>query len=138
LKGYLEGLDIRALGERYLETCSDDEFDLRVIKSTLTWIRAGLKLVAKRFGKASYARAIMLNPEQLKAVKSNVPSLEEFREERDPYEMYSEEDLIELFRKHIQIREMIKSTTATRDSEKGRRMHCHGCKRWPFRSYAQR
>lgn len=97
LKGYLEGLEIRALGERYLETCSDDEFDLRVIKSTLTWIRTELKLVAKRFGKASYARAIMLNPEQLKTVKSNVPSLEEFREERDPYEMYSEEDLIELF-----------------------------------------
>ncbi|MEB0032289.1 phage integrase family protein [Undibacterium sp. RTI2.1] len=99
LKGYLEGLDLGKIAKQYLENFSEDDhsIDLRVARSTLDWIRAELKLVAKRFGKSSMARVIMINPEQLVTVAAKIPTLEQFREERDPYEMYSESDLIELF-----------------------------------------
>ncbi|MET3120181.1 site-specific recombinase XerD [Undibacterium sp. GrIS 1.8] len=99
LKGYLEGIELGKLAISYLENFSEDDqsIDLRVARSTLDWIRFELKLVAKRFGKSSMARVIMINPDQLVTVATKIPSLEDFREERDPYEMYSEADLIELF-----------------------------------------
>ena len=103
LKGYLEGLDLRDLAWRYLETCDEEDVDLRVVFTSLAWIRHDLKLVAKRHGKASMARAIMLNPEQLVTPVSKIPSLDQFREEVDPDDMFSESELIELFQEQYSI-----------------------------------
>lgn len=97
LKAYLEGLDLRQLAARYLETVDDDATDMRVIKSTLGWIRGELRLVAMRNGKAAHGRAIMIDPELLVVQPNRLPSLDAFREEYDPDEALSEKELIEAF-----------------------------------------
>lgn len=98
LRGYLDGLDLRALAERYLDIEDAARGDLRVAKSTLKWIQEQLAVVAKRMGKPSIGRAVRIAPETLRAAPASaVPSLEEFREERDPHDMYSEAELLELF-----------------------------------------
>jgi site-specific recombinase XerD len=98
LRGYLEGLDLGAMAERYLETAIAPDPDLRVAKSTLKWIREQLMVVARRSGRFPDARLIMINPDRLRAVhQRHLPTLEQFREDRDPYEMYPESELIKLF-----------------------------------------
>jgi site-specific recombinase XerD len=102
-RGYLDGLDLRTLSRRYLETTEDPgsegtDMDLRVAKSMLKWVRDQLMVAARRTGNASGGRLIRLPPEALRVkYGSHVPTLEEFREERDPYEAYTEQELIELF-----------------------------------------
>lgn len=100
-RGYLDGLDIRTLSRRYLETTPDDEdseMDLRVAKSMVKWIRDQLTVTARRTGNTSAAKLLRVAPEALRiSYAPNVPSLDEFREERDPHEMFSEQDLIDLF-----------------------------------------
>lgn len=98
LRGYLDGLDLRDLADRYLDIDDAARADLRVAKSTLKWIQEQLTFVAKRMGKPSIGRAVRIEPEKLRAAPAaNIPTLEEFREERDPEEMYSEAELLELF-----------------------------------------
>ncbi|MBK4738645.1 tyrosine-type recombinase/integrase [Noviherbaspirillum pedocola] len=99
-RGYLDGISLRALADRYLETTEDlggeGELDLRVAKSMLKWIRGQLMVAAKRTG--SNARLIRLPPEALRVTYgAHVPTLEAFREERDPYETFTEQELIDLF-----------------------------------------
>lgn len=114
-RGYLDGLDLAKLAHRYLEnapTQTDEEataMDLRVAQSSVKWVRDQLLVVARRAGGSSdadkagtispaTARLIALPPERLRVQYAEaVPSLEEFREERDPYEMYSEQELITFF-----------------------------------------
>ena len=55
-------------------------------------------VAARRAGKPAIARLVASDPERLFATYATpVPTLKEFREERDPYEMFSEAELIELF-----------------------------------------
>jgi site-specific recombinase XerD len=102
-RGYLDGLDLRTLARRYLETTEDPgsegtDMDLRVAKSMLRWVREQLMVAARRTGNGSGSRLIRLPPEALRVrYGASVPTLEEFREERDPYETYTEQELIELF-----------------------------------------
>jgi site-specific recombinase XerD len=102
-RGYLDGLDLRVLARRYLETTEEPaaegtDMDLRVARSMLKWIREQLLVAARRNGAASAGRLIRLPPEALRVrYSAHVPTLEEFREERDPYEAYTEQELIELF-----------------------------------------
>ncbi|MEM5766922.1 MAG: site-specific integrase [Bacillota bacterium] len=97
-RAYLEGLDQYEMAKRYLENATTTRISSKEIVTTLQWIRKDLSVIAKRHGKFAYARIINIEPEQLKPVSTvEVPSLEAYREERDPYEMYSEADLIELF-----------------------------------------
>ena len=98
LRGYLDGLELRVLTERYLDMDNAAHADLRVAKSTLAWIQEQLAVVAKRMGKPSIGRAVRIEPATLCAAPAaEVPSLDEFREEHDPHEMYSEAELLELF-----------------------------------------
>ena len=98
LRAYLEGLDLKEISARYLETAVEDDHDLRIAKSTLTWIRDQLMVVAKRSKKIPNPRVILINPEKLTVIQQkHLPTLEEFREERDPYEMYGEAELTEMF-----------------------------------------
>jgi Phage integrase protein len=100
-RGYLEGLDVGKLARRYLETALGVEEaaeDKRVAQSAVKWIRDQLLAAARRRGGMAAARLLEIAPERLRIVYGTaVPSLEDFREERDPYEMYSEEELIAFF-----------------------------------------
>jgi site-specific recombinase XerD len=100
-RGYLDGLDLRTLAHRYLETTPDDsssEMDLRVAKSMVRWIQDQLVVIARRTGNSSTVKLLRVAPESLSATYAqSVPSLEEFREERDPHEMFSEKELLDLF-----------------------------------------
>lgn len=100
-RGYLDGLDLRQLSERYLTPSladSAESSDIRMAKSLVSWISEQLLVAARRTGTASDARILQMRAERLgPAPCSDVPDLEEFREERDPHQMYSEQDLLELF-----------------------------------------
>lgn len=100
-RGYLDGLDLRTLARRYLETTPDDssaEMDLRVAKSMVKWIQEQLVVIARRTGNASTVKLLRVAPERLRtSYAPSAPTLEEFREERDPHEMFSEKELLDLF-----------------------------------------
>lgn len=99
-RGYLDGLDLKQLSERYIETDagSSGSTDLRVAKSLLVWIMDQLTIAARRTGHAPAVRLLRMAPEKLGArVQPDVPDLEAFREERDPHQMFSEHELLELF-----------------------------------------
>jgi integrase len=98
IRGYLEGLSLERLAKRYLESSGGNDPDLRLAKANLRWIREQLMIAARRSGAFSMARVLFIDPERLKQnPQSELPTLEEFREIRDPHEMFSESELIELF-----------------------------------------
>lgn len=98
LRGYFEGLSLATLSRRYLETAISPDPDLRIARSTLRWIREQLMVAARRRGLFAEARLILLDPEKLRgSEKRAIPTLEEFREIRDPHELFSEAELLELF-----------------------------------------
>jgi len=90
-RGWLQGLDLKSLADRYLET----GLDLRLAKTTLTWIRDTLRQAALRHGRRGEARLLRLH---LAAAKSQpatpCPSLEEFQADYDPDGYCREADLI--------------------------------------------
>jgi site-specific recombinase XerD len=99
-RGYLDGLDLKQLSERYIETDAalSGNGDLRIAKSLLAWIVDQLTIAARRTGNSAGVRLLRMAPETLAArAHSDVPDLEAFREERDPHQMFSERDLLELF-----------------------------------------
>lgn len=103
LRGYLGGLDLGEMASRYLEGSIGSDPDLRVAKSQLRWIREQLVIAAHRRGREFRdARLIQIDPEKLKYVRQQpTMSLDQFREERDPYEMMSEAELLELFQEEF-------------------------------------
>lgn len=99
-RGYLDGLDLRQLSERYIETDVrlSGSSDLRVARTVLTWIVDQLTIAARRTGHASDIRLLRMSPEKLTVdEQADLPDLEAFREERDPHQMFSERELLELF-----------------------------------------
>jgi site-specific recombinase XerD len=99
-RGYLDGLDLRQLSGRYIETDAGQSgaTDLRVAKSLVNWIIDQLTIAARRTGNVAGLRVIRMAPEKLVgSTLADVPDLEEFREERDPHQMFSERELLELF-----------------------------------------
>jgi len=55
-RGWLHGIDLKELGDRYLET----GIDLRLAKSTLKWIKEEIQKAALRHGKHGTARLLRL------------------------------------------------------------------------------
>ncbi len=105
LKGHLEGLDLRLLAERYLESVDLPGDDLRQAHSTLRWIRSELAMLARRHGQFAYARIIAVSPDKMAgsgatSAAQATPSLDAFREECDPDGFYTESELIELYTEH--------------------------------------
>jgi len=93
-RGWLQGLDLRDLADRYLET----GLDLRRAKSTLTWLRDTLSQAALRHGRRGEARLLRLHLAAEPIQKAHaIPSLEDFRAEHDPDGFYDEEELIQLY-----------------------------------------
>lgn len=101
-RGDLDGLDLRLLAERYPggdATTPGKEAGAASAKGLLDWITQQLRLEAERCGQRSAARLLRLRPVQADArtQAAALPTLAEFQEERDPYHMYSETELLELF-----------------------------------------
>jgi site-specific recombinase XerD len=99
-RGYLDGLDLRHLSERYIATnlTQDNTVDLRVARTLLAWITEQLAVAARRTGNAAGIRLLRMTPEKLALhTPAHVPNLDEFREERDPHQMFSESELLALF-----------------------------------------
>jgi site-specific recombinase XerD len=100
-RGYLDGLDLRQLSERYIEPSLADAAeasDARVAKALVSWIEEQLMVAARRTGTASDARVLRMNVQKLGSVQETAaPDLEEFRDERDPHHMFSEQELLALF-----------------------------------------
>ena len=93
-RGWLQGLDLRDLADRYLET----GLDLRLAKSTLLWLRDTLSQAALRHGRRGEARLLRLHLTANHSQKASpIPSLEDFRAERDPDGFYCESELIQLY-----------------------------------------
>jgi integrase len=98
MRGYLEGLSLERLAKRYLESSGDNDPDLRLARANLRWIREQLMIAARRSGAFSMARVLFIDPDRLtQSPQQELPTLEEFREIRDPHEMFTESELIELF-----------------------------------------
>lgn len=90
-RGWLEGLELRDMADRYLET----GLDLRVAKTTLQWVRDSLRQAALRHGKHGEARLLRLRlVGGADDTAKDLPTLEDFRVEHDPTGFYSEEELI--------------------------------------------
>ena len=103
-RGYLDGLDLRQLWKRYIEpsmaepTGSTDTNDVRTARALVSWISEQLVVAARRTGIGSAARVLRMSPEKLAAPRGHdVPELKEFQETRDPHQMFSEQELLELF-----------------------------------------
>lgn len=104
-RGYLEGLALGPLALRYLETAigtEDAATDLRIAQSSVVWVRQQLLVAARRSAHPATARLLSITPERLRLDYGlDVPTLEAFREERDPYEVYSEDELIGMFQEQF-------------------------------------
>ena len=100
-RGYLEGLDPACLAQRYLESAADvdlNKSDPRTARCAVGWIRAQLLVAARRASNRSAARLIGIAPEYLqRSQPPGVPTLDNYRQERDPDEVFSEEELIACF-----------------------------------------
>jgi len=93
-RGWLQGLDLKSLADRYLET----GLDLRLAKSTLAWLRDTLSQAALRHGRRGEARLLRLHLTAERTQKASpIPSLEDFRVERDPSGFYREDELIQIY-----------------------------------------
>lgn len=97
--GYLEGVPLAKLGPHYLGT-----EDLRDTQRVLRWIRDELSMAAARGGKFKEARLLRLSPGAIPLAPASTPatpSLEDFRGQRDPDGVYSEAELIELYKEEF-------------------------------------
>lgn len=93
-RGWIQGLDLKSLADRYLET----GLDLRLAKTTLSWLRDTLSQAALRHGKRGEARLLRLHLASSQQAKTPAfPSLDDFRAEHDPDGFYQEEELIRLY-----------------------------------------
>jgi site-specific recombinase XerD len=92
-RGWLEGLDLADLGERYLISGRE----LPAAKQTLRWLQDELIASARR-SRPPIARLLKLSPSQIAHLEhSSTISLDEFQATADPDGFYSESELIELF-----------------------------------------
>jgi site-specific recombinase XerD len=92
-RGWLEGLDLADLGERYLITGRD----LPRAKQTLRWLQDELIAAARR-SKPPLARLLKLSSSQIARIEvSQNVSLEDFQASVDPDGFYSEAELVALF-----------------------------------------
>ena len=90
MRGYLQGLDLRELGDRYLEV----GLDLRVVRTRLLEVRTQLQAVARRKGDARLAALLGRDPRHMK-LPAGIPSLEEYAARFEPG-FYAESELLEM------------------------------------------
>lgn len=103
-RGWLQGLTLETLADQYLE----DGLDMRVVKTTLHWIRDTLSQSALRHGRKGYARLLRISLRHIVCNEDGdaqspsaqrIPTLEEFAEAENLDDFYSESELIALYAK---------------------------------------
>ena len=96
-RAWLQGIDLKLAADRYLES----GLDLRLARTTLRWIQDSLAMAARRHRRHGWTRLLRLPlsaaPAADNAATALPPTLEEFREEQDPGNFYSEKQLTELY-----------------------------------------
>ena len=93
-RAYLEGLPLPALAQHYLDGATLPE-----AKRILRWLRDELSMAAARAGRAGDARLLRLTPGAIpRPAGPEAPSLEDFRAKWDPDGVYSERELLEIYR----------------------------------------
>ncbi|CAD5366697.1 Int, tyrosine-based site-specific recombinase [Rubrivivax sp. A210] len=91
----LQGVPLERVWDRYLSV-EGDHTDLRLVPSTLAWIRAEFAAAAKREDRPGTARLLRLDIERLAAASPALPTLEQFAEE-EGLEDEREADQIEAY-----------------------------------------
>ena len=95
MRGLVQGLPLREMWERYLQV-EGNSSDLRIVRSTIAWIRDAFAAAARREARFGMARLVLIDVSQLPADKQALPSLGEFAESRG-LEDFSEAEQIEAF-----------------------------------------
>ena len=90
MRGYVQGLELRELGDRYLEA----GLDLRLVRTRLLEVRTQLQSVARRKGDARLAALLGRDPRHMKA-PAGIPSLEEYAARFEPG-FYAESELLQM------------------------------------------
>ncbi|MEQ1527348.1 MAG: tyrosine-type recombinase/integrase [Gallionella sp.] len=90
----LLGQDLAAMAELYLET----GIDLRRAKTTLTWVQDTLRQASFRHGKRNNAHLLKIRIALGGEVgRTAAPSLDEYRNEVDPDNFFTEKELVEAY-----------------------------------------
>ncbi len=99
-RGWVQGMDLAVVASKYLEI----GLDLRLARSTHAWLRDTLSQAALRQGRRGEARLLRMSLRHVlqsqdgnQPAASTNPTLEQFREEHDPDDFYSEDELIAMF-----------------------------------------
>lgn len=95
MRGLVQGLSLREMWERYLQV-EGNASDLRVVKSTIDWIRDAFAAAARREAKFGTARLVLIDVSQLPEDQPKLPSLEEFAAARG-LEDFSQAEQVEAF-----------------------------------------
>lgn len=92
-RGWLQGLPLRNMADTYLET----GLDLRIARTTLTWVQDELRRAALRHGRRGEARLLRLRIADVHTVSGQeaaLPSIDDFREDFDPTGFYGYDELM--------------------------------------------
>lgn len=100
-RGYLDGVELAQLHASYGEAGTD----LRLTRRLIATVRDTLAQAARRARDTEAAHLLRLKPGSIPPAEAHaaaaagaIPTLETFREERDPDGFYSEAELLELYR----------------------------------------
>lgn len=96
-RALLQGVAVEAVWDRYLSV-EGEHTDLRLVPTTIAWIRAEFAAAAKREARPGTARLLQLDVQRLIAASPTLPSLAQFAEEAG-LEDESEREQIEAFEK---------------------------------------
>nr|WP_286197935.1 phage integrase family protein [Variovorax boronicumulans] len=95
IRALVQGVDMRHAWDRYLQV-EGPATDLRLVKSTIGWIRDAFAAAARREARHGTARLVLMDVSQIPDTGPAVPSLEDFAAERG-LEDFSEAEQIEAF-----------------------------------------
>lgn len=125
-RGHLQGLDLRALADRYLEPGCD----LRLARRRLTWIRDELRAALRRDGRPG-ARWLLTVQAVVPTVADAArkperppPTLEEFQRLHDPRGVYTERELVEIYKAEV-ARPLLAGAATGEDRRLARRARFH-------------
>jgi hypothetical protein len=81
MRGLVQRLPVRDMWERYL-LVEGSSSDLRIVRSTIAWIRDAFAAAARREARFGTARLVLIDVDRVKEASSALPSLEEFAASR--------------------------------------------------------
>jgi len=95
MRGLVQGLPLRDTWERYLQA-EGSASDLRLVRSTIAWIRDAFSAAARREARFGTARLVLIDVDTLGADAPALPALEDFALERG-LEDFSQAEQLEAY-----------------------------------------